>query len=213
MPVMVVIMKDEAADVARSDSLPLSVGLPRWRQIGLNAAGVAGVGFFLLYLVRGIPDERALSSLWACHLASLLAGAGILFRRPAIIGVGVLWLFVGIPLWLVYLSLGGQFRPESAFTHLGGLAVGLCGLQHFGMPRRLWWRAIVGMWGLLIVSRLGLPPEQNVNLAFHCYQPTLPTTGFHLLCLGALTGVATVALLIAERGLRLLFPRPTMPSG
>jgi hypothetical protein len=172
----------------------------------LDLAGLAGVAFFAFYLTARLPADEAASALWACHLASLMAGLGILFRRPALVGMGVLWLLAGIPLWCVYLAIGGEFRATSALTHIGGLAVGCYGLKAMGMPRQLWWKAIVGLLLLLGLSRWMTPPELNVNLAFHVYQKSDPFAGFHAASLAGLTFGSTLLFFIAERSLRRLFP-------
>jgi len=178
------------------------------RQIALNLAGTAGIAFFALYFARRLHDGEAVSALWACHLASLLAGAGILLRQRSQIGIAVLWLLVGIPMWFVYLAIGGPYRPASALTHFGGLAVGCIGLATFGMPRRMWWKAMAGLLILLAVSRWVSPPELNVNLSFHVYQSADALPGYYAASLIGLTLCTTLCFFIAEQGLCRLFPAP-----
>lgn len=177
------------------------------QRLMLNLVGVAGVAFFAFYLIRRIQDGQIASALWACHLASLFTGTGILLRRPAFVGIGVLWLIVGIPLWFVYLAIGGAFRPGSLLTHLGGLAVGGIGLKVEGMRPNLWWKAIVGLLLLLAISRWTTPPELNVNLAFHNYHDLRGSaSGHHAASLIGLTLGASFGFRIAEAGLIRLFP-------
>jgi hypothetical protein len=116
------------------------------------AAGIAGVTFFLLHLMSSFNAGEGIRALWACHVASLLAGLGILLRRSALVGVGVLWLLIGIPLWFVYLAIGEPFHPTSLLTHFGGFAVGCHGLRLLGMPRGLWLQSLVGLWVLLGIA-------------------------------------------------------------
>jgi hypothetical protein len=82
-------------------------------------------------------------------------------------------------LWFVYLAIGQLFRPTSALTHIGGIIVGYIGLKSLGMPRGIWWKAIAGLWLLLILSRWLGTPELNVNLAFHLYESRRMFPGFH----------------------------------
>ncbi len=161
-----------------------------------------------LYFARRLHDGETASALWACHLASLLVGAGILLRRAGFVAIGVLWLLVGIPMWFVYLSIGGPFRPASALTHLGGLAVGCLGLAAFGMPRQMWWKAMAGLLILLGVSRWVSPPALNVNLSFHVYQSRDPFPGFYAAAIVGLTIGTTLFLFLAEQALRRIFPSP-----
>lgn len=184
----------------------------RIRSNVLTLAGVAGVCFYLVYVVRSLQNGQLAGGLWACHLASFLAGAGILLLRPALVAIGVLWLLVGTPLWFVYLLNGGTFRPESMLTHLGGLAVGFYGLRALGMSQRVWWKAIGGLLILLAVSRCVTPPALNVNLAYHVYQSRDPFVGYHSMCLVCLTLMSTVVFAVAERLLGRIFPLPCAAS-
>ena len=84
-----------------------------------------------LDFARRLHDGETASALWACHLASLLVGAGILLRRAGFVAIGVLWLLVGIPMWFVYLSIGGPFRPASVLHALGRTGGGLPGSCRF----------------------------------------------------------------------------------
>jgi hypothetical protein len=177
-------------------------------QIALNLAGAAGIAFFAIYFARRLNNGEAASALWACHLASLLAGVGILLRRASLIGIGVLWLLVGIPMWFVYLSIGGPFRPTSFLTHFGGLAVGCLGLRALGMPRQVWWKAMAGLLILLGISRWVSPPKLNVNLSFHVYQSVDPFPAYYAASIVGLTLGTTLFFFIAAQGLRGIFPPP-----
>jgi hypothetical protein len=176
------------------------------REISLNLAGIAGIAFFAIYFASRLPDGEPVSALWACHLACLLAGGGILLRRPAFVGIGVLWLLVGIPMWFVYLLIGGPFHWASLLTHFGGLAVGCVGLEALGMPRRLWWKAMAGLLVLLAISRFVSPPELNVNLSFHVYQSYEPFAGYYVAAIVGLSLGTTVFFAVAEQRLRRVFP-------
>jgi hypothetical protein len=176
------------------------------RQLMLNAAGVAGIAFFAIYFARRLHDGEIASALWACHLASLSVGTGILLRRSGLVALGVLWLLVGIPMWIVYLSIGGAFRPASALTHVGGLAVGCLGLAALGMPRQMWWKAMAGLLILLAVSRWVSPPELNVNLSFHVYQSRDVFPGFYAAAIVGLTLLTTLFFFVAEEALCRIFP-------
>lgn len=169
-------------------------------------AGLSGVAFFLLHLTSSLSAGEGTRALWACHVASLLAGSGILLRRAALVGTGVLWLLVGIPLWFVYLAIGEPFHPTSLLTHFGGFAVGCCGLKTLGMPRGVWWRALAGLWVLLVISRLTTPPELNVNLAWHVYQRGEPFAGYYPASLLLLSLGSLGLFYVGERQLRWMFP-------
>lgn len=61
------------------------------------------------HLLQGRPHDV----LWICTLAPALVGVGLLGAGPGWVGVGVLWLLVGLPLWLLDLVGGGEFLPTS----------------------------------------------------------------------------------------------------
>lgn len=168
--------------------------------------GLAGVTFFLLHLISSLRDAEGMRALWACHIASLLAGTGILLRRAPLVGIGVLWLLAGIPLWCVYLAIGEPFHPTSLLTHFGGFAVGCHGLSLLGMPRGVWWKALAGLWVLLGIARLTSPPELNVNLAFHVYQRGVHFDGQYPASLLMLSLTSTGLFYIGEQQFRRMFP-------
>ncbi|MEZ6054588.1 MAG: hypothetical protein R3C02_24925 [Planctomycetaceae bacterium] len=175
----------------------------------LNLVGVAGVAFFAIYLIRRIQDGQVAAALWACHLASLLTGTGILLRRPTFIGIGVLWLVVGIPLWCVYLAIGGAFRPASLVNTCYGIKKpSTIGLKAIGMRSNLWWKAILVLLVLLAISRWLTPPELNVNLAFHFFHELRGSVSdHHALSLAVLTLIASLTFRVAEEGLKRWFHR------
>ena len=98
-------------------------------------------------------------------MGSLAVGVGLLARSAELNGVGVLWLSIGTPLWLVGLATGGLFLQTSLLTHLGGLAVGIVGIHLLGASRQAWWKALLGLVVLHGLARAVTPPGSNVNLA------------------------------------------------
>jgi hypothetical protein len=129
--------------------------------------------------------------LWACHLAAVLVGVGLLGEWPAVVAVGVTWLAVGVPLWLFDLAMGGEFTPTTLLTHVGGLAVGLVGLWHLRMPAGVWWKALLGLAALQQLCRWVTPPAENVNVAFSVYpwmQPYFSSYGRYWLAMAVVFG-------------------------
>jgi hypothetical protein len=127
-----------------------------WLALGCYAVHA---GF---HLAHGRPEDL----LWACHIGAALVGVGLLLRQPVINGVGVLFLCLGTPLWLLDLAAGGEFYPTSCFTHLGGLAIGIYAVRGLGFPKGVWWKATAFLIGLMLLCRLTTPAEANVNVAF-----------------------------------------------
>jgi hypothetical protein len=138
----------------------------------LFVEGLLSIAFYLGHAATHLVRERPRDLLWACHIACLCIGAGALLGRPTAAAVGVCWLALGIPLWILDLSTGGELIPTSFLTHVGGAIVGARVVRKLGFPRGTWWKATVGIVALQEVSRLvGESPTHpsNVNLAFHVH--------------------------------------------
>ena len=150
--------------------------------------------------------------LWVCHLGALAVGLGCILRRPTSIAIGAFWLTLGVPLWIYYLAMGGEFLPVSLLTHAGGLALGYAGLKEFGLSKDIWWKATLALVLLHFFSRWVTPPEENVNLA-HAVHPgweaTFPSHSVYVLSLLLLfMGV----FIVLQFGLRRLgFGPPVKP--
>ncbi|MFO0758653.1 MAG: hypothetical protein U0359_19320 [Byssovorax sp.] len=121
------------------------------------------------------------------------------------VAVGVSWLSVGIPLWILDLSTGGEFVPTSALTHLGGYAAGIFAIRKLRWPPGIWWKATAAQLTLILVTRLVTPPKANVNLAFSVWggwEKYFPTFGAYFFLLFA--GSLVVYLAVDRAGRRLL---------
>ena len=168
-------------------------------KITLNVLGVLALAFYAIHgahhLTRGFPANL----LWCCHLGAVLVGLGLLSRRATLNGVGLCWLGVGTPLWLIGLPLGGTFVATSLLTHLGGLAIAVWGARRLGMPRGVWWKAAVGMVLLHFVTRPFNPADKNVNLAGGIWSGLEGWFPSHLVFLVTALVVCAGAFLLLER--------------
>lgn len=161
------------------------------------------------HLVHGRPEEL----LWMCHLGAVLVGIGLLCCSASVNGVGLLFLCIGTPLWLMYLAGGGEFYPTSCFPHLGGLAIGVYGARRLGLPSGTWWKAVVALITLILVCRLVTPARANVNVAFAIYPGLETVFPSHLIYLATMMVLAAAYFLICEYLLRRwLRPEPA-PEG
>ena len=168
---------------------------------GNQLSGWLGCLAILFYVVHGIFQfgrGDAANLLWACHVADLCVGLGLLCRIRWLHSMGLLMLLAGSPLWALNLLLGGPFLPTTLLTHIGGLAIGLAGLFFFGPPRHDWHKALLLFVVLLVASRLGTPVVLNVNLAFALrplsWEITSPLAHLVVVTLGW-----SLALWLAER--------------
>ena len=131
-----------------------------------RAAGRLALGVWALHAADCLfVLKQPWNLLWACNLAALAVGAGLLLRRERVAAVGTLWLAFGLPIWLIDLAGGGEFIWTAAATHLGGLAAGAWAFRSSGPPAGAWRDAALAGAALQELSRLAAPPAENVNLA------------------------------------------------
>lgn len=128
------------------------------KQLGGLAAACWGVHAIAL-LRAGQPYEL----FWAGNAAGLLIAAGALLRRPGPAAVGVLWLALSIPLWMLDVALGGEFMASTAAAYVGGLIAGAAILKTLKLPPRAWKTAAVSLLILQQFCRFTTPVRENVN--------------------------------------------------
>ena len=143
--------------------------------------------------------------LWACNVATLGVGIGLLLPSATINAIGAFWLTVGLPLWLLDLVLGRDLHFSTLLPHIGGLILGYIGIRRLGLPDSTWWTALVAMAGLVVVCRLTTSPSENVNLAFGPYEGTRHIVPSHLGQLAITMAGFTLAFVILQRFLKLGF--------
>ncbi|QDU30584.1 hypothetical protein ETAA8_57300 [Anatilimnocola aggregata] len=170
----------------------------------LRALGLAAIAFFLIHALYQQLHGRLENLLWACHLADLAVGLGLVLASRAITATGLVMLGFGVPMWLVGLATGGEFYPTSILTHLGGTTVGILGLRRLGGLQGDWWKAYLAILLLIVLSRCLTPAAMNVNFAFRTWgfaREWIPSLEIHLL---SLLAVWAAGLFAAESVLRLL---------
>ncbi|HSB08316.1 MAG TPA: hypothetical protein VLM38_02305 [Blastocatellia bacterium] len=171
--------------------------------------GFAALGCYAVHagfhLFHGRPEEM----LWSCHLGAAAVGVGLLSSSAIINGIGILFLLMGTPLWVMYLAGGGEFYPTSCFTHLGGLAIALYGVRRLAFPRGTWWKAVVALVALIAICRLVTPPQANVNVAFAIYAGWEKVYPSYPVYLATMIVLAAGYFLLSEYALRRwLVPKP-----
>jgi hypothetical protein len=168
---------------------------------GSRFLGGFALAFFLIqagvHTARGKPGHV----LWVCTVGVAAIAIGQLAGVRMLNAIGTFWLTVGLPTWLFDLANGGEFIPTSMLTHVGGLLIGYTGMARLGLPERTWWVSILGMAGLLIVSRLVTPPELNVNLVFSTYGGTSHIVSSHFWNLAIVMAIFTAVFMLLQFGL------------
>ena len=135
----------------------------------MKAAGAAALAFVLLHAVelRGYGELEDL--LWACNVACVALGVGLIARRRELVAGGTLVLAVGLPLWVLGVATGERFMLTSVLVHAGGLALGVRGVARLGMPRGIWWKTLACHCALIPLARALGSPTRNVDLAFRIW--------------------------------------------
>jgi hypothetical protein len=175
--------------------------------------GLATLGCYAIHAGFHILNGRPEEVLWMCHLGAAFVGIGLLCSSGVVNGIGVLFLCVGTPLWLMYLAGGGEFYPTSWFPHLGGLAIGLFAVRKLGLPSGTWWKAVIALMALILVCRLVTPAQANVNVAFAIYPGWEKVFPSHAVYLATMMASAAAYFLFFEYVLRRwLGPEPA-PEG
>src|ERR1039457_1798426 len=104
--------------------------------------GILALLFYLLYVIHYVPTARAYNIVWPCHIGCLLVGVGLLLRKAVLNSIGLIWVTLGIPLWILNLISGSQSLVYSFLTHWGGFLLGLLGVYLLGIRKGSWWKAI-----------------------------------------------------------------------
>jgi hypothetical protein len=130
---------------------------------------VLALALYAVHAAYHLRDGHPEHLLWACHLAAVFVGVGLLRASPRLNAIGFLWLVIGNALWLLDLAGGGEFIPTSRGTHVGGLALSLIALARLGMPRHAWWQAAAVFLLLQQLTRWLSPAGANVNVAFRVW--------------------------------------------
>lgn len=172
----------------------------------MRALGVLALLLYAIHATIHVQRGQPYNVLWACHVAALLVGIGLLSRNATLNAIGLLWSCFGTSLWLLDVATGGEFILTSTLTHLGAFGLGLYGIRVLGTPRHLALKTVAAFVALWVLCRLITPPAANVNLAFRVadgwavYFPSYPRYAAMLLM--SLTAVCTIAQLLLARLVR-----------
>jgi hypothetical protein len=162
-----------------------------------RALGALAVAFYAIHAAAHIARRQPENLLWVCHLGSLAVGLGLLRGSPTLNAIGTFWLCWGLPLWILYLSMGGEFMPTSIGTHVGGFVIGFVGLRRIGLPRGAWWKTVLAWATLVVLTRVATPPAENVNMAHRVQQgweATFTSYPVYIVLIGTMGAALSLAL-------------------
>jgi hypothetical protein len=126
-------------------------------------AGFA-LGAIALHDHAHISEGRWYDVFWVCNVAALLVGPGVLLRSAELSIAAITWIVPGTIIWLLDAVLAGSnLLPTSYGVHIGGSVAAAYGVWRAGYSRRSFWLTASLPMVAMAISRLFLPPEQNVN--------------------------------------------------
>ena len=131
------------------------------------------LGAYALHAAHKFEHGLFAEMLWACHVATLLIGLGLLTHNIAIVAVGTLFhVAVGFPAYLLDVIVLRSTTVTSVLIHTLPPLAGLAVLRR-GSPWPRWTPLAAGsLYVVLIpISRWLTEPALNVNLAFRPWLP------------------------------------------
>jgi hypothetical protein len=143
----------------------------RAKPRALWAALVLGV--LALHAAHKLEHGLFAEMLWACHVASLVVGVGLLTHQTWLIAVGTLFhLAVGAPAYVLDVIVLRTTTFTSVLVHTLPPVAGLWALRHEATWPRWTPIAAAALYLVLIpISRWLTDPALNVNLAFTPWPP------------------------------------------
>jgi hypothetical protein len=185
-----------ATDQMQHSSSVTGISQPSKRALTLG--GLTALACYAVHAIFHLTQGRWYDLFWACHVAAILIGVGLLAHSATINGMGVLMGLMGLPLWAADLAAGSEFFPTSVLTHVVALAIGLHGVGRLGMPQGTWWKTTAAVVGLIALCRLATPAAANVNVAFAIQPGWEHYFASHASYLGCTIGAATAYFFVVE---------------
>jgi hypothetical protein len=161
-------------------------------------AVVAAIGW-VIHAANHVRRGETWDLLWTCNVAPVLLVIGCALRVPRLVAIALLWLSLGLPLWIASLAAGAELIVTSPLVHVLALAIAVLAGRELGIPRWSWIAAIAGLAALTLLCRLVSPEALNLNMAFGVYAGWEDRFPDHRLYLAYLFAVCAVGFFLIER--------------
>lgn len=184
--------------------------------------GFLPLAFFLFQSIHYWNINELGNMFWMCNIGNLVLALGLLFEKPLLVRVAVVWMIPGLIVWCIYvvptwgMLLTGLFTWRhlfavfaSSMAHLGGLTIGLVGLQRVRMGPRAWLYIFGWYFIMQLASRLLTPSSLNVNLSHRIqdgFENSFSSYWKFWLLLTVLTGIGAYVLAL---GFQRVWPMKT----
>lgn len=161
-------------------------------------AAVTALGY-AIHAANHVRRGEAWDLLWTCNVAPVLLVIGCALRKPRLVAIALLWLSLGLPLWIVSLAAGSEVILTSPLVHVLAFVIAALAARELGIPRWSWLTAIAALAALTLLCRLVSPPALNLNMAFGVYEGWEDRFPDHGLYLAYLFAVCAVGFFLIER--------------
>lgn len=152
-----------------------------------------------LHVAACIVDGAWFDVLWACQVAAVCLGIGMVLPNANLAGIGSMCLMVGTPLWLVDVGFGAELVPTSGLTHALGWWLSVDQLRRPRVVKGIWWKTVAALACLQLFCRMVTPSDRNINAAFDTYSSVASYFPHHAYYLASLLVAATGIFWLVER--------------
>jgi len=168
--------------------------------------GAVVLGVWLWHAQTKIEPGLLGDMLWACHIAALIGGIGLLLRNTTLTAIGFLFTTgVGLTSYILDVSLNQSTTITSAALHFIPPATTAFALRGQTWPRWTPWAAAAIFPIMMFITRFVTAPEHNVNMS-HAAWPPFDTMLSSLLLYQLINiALATGLVLLTDRLSRKIF--------
>ncbi|MGE0102665.1 MAG: hypothetical protein AB7H86_07645 [Blastocatellales bacterium] len=144
--------------------------------------------------------------MYNCHLSTLLLAVAMFAGWKPGIRIAIIWLIIGLPMWLIDAWVTQVLWIASVVSHLGGFLLAIYAIRQVRATGRSWQPALGWFLFWQMVTRYTTAPELNVNVSHMPYEFCKEwfTSYWQFWPVGAL--VAAIMVYAVEYGLGRVYP-------
>src|SRR6476469_3220559 len=101
----------------------------------LRLLGILPLIFFCAQFEHYLRINELGHMLWMCNIGNLLLAMGLFLENPRLVRLAGIWMIPGLLIWILYVVLTWGAFLSSVLAHVGGLAIAMIALSHYGMDR------------------------------------------------------------------------------
>jgi hypothetical protein len=187
-------------------ALPHKPTARAWPSRTCQWMGSIAVAIFAWRLVQYLSVNTWDWIMYSCHVSTLAFGLAMVFGWPLMVRVTVIWLVIGLPMWIIDAWVMQVIWIASVFSHVVGFLLAWYAIRKVRATGRAWPYALLWFVTLQLITRYTTRPDLNVNIAHFPYEAFKNTYSnywsFWLVC----TLVVALMVGLVEFGLVRMFP-------